>query len=479
MHLKIVLFNQHWFHLCAAAEAVVNQKNLIESLELIFVRKGLKTWPLDAHFPSQFKSVKKFSPEYKLFLYLQDCLRDQKVPVTFTAAKIRKTKKVDLSSLVFEDFSKLRKFKAGDHPVGMAIASYLISRTKSSSPKPSKYKKLIPRLFSTYFQIQDYLLTKIEPNNTDEVWLCNGRQLHERSVVEFCKSTNIPFKFFEIGGDGNSLERWILHEHSPHDRVEFQREIEALWNANYKTDMGSLETWFENKLDPKSNPFTSKQVKNLDSGIVDKFVVFYTSSDDEVAAISEDWDSPWGSQIDAARMLIDAFQDIEEIKLIIRVHPNILNKNQTDQMLWRNLNSNKNVLIIAPESRVDSYSLMNSSQGVLTYGSTMGVEAAYWGKPLGLLSRARYDELVENSYLDSIEKVRTWVDSASNQILPKPKKLGALKWANYFLYAGEPWQETRVEDRGRRKIGYLGLHKMRPNNVVVFMSRCLNRLHSG
>jgi hypothetical protein len=212
---------------------------------------------------------------------------------------------------------------------------------------------------------------------------------------------------------------------------------------------------------------------------VDKYVVFYTSSDDEVAAISEDWDSPWGSQIDAARMLIDAFQDIEEIKLIIRVHPNILTKNRTDQMLWRNLNSNKNVLIIAPESRVDSYSLMNSSQGVLTYGSTMGVEAAYWGKPLGLLSRARYDELVENSYLDSIEKVRTWVDSASNQLLPKPKKLGALKWANYFLYAGESWQETRVEDRGRRKIGYLGVHKMRPSNVVVFMSRCLNRLHSG
>jgi hypothetical protein len=178
-------------------------------------------------------------------------------------------------------------------------------------------------------------------------------------------------------------------------------------------------------------------------------------------------------------MLIDAFQDIEEIKLIIRVHPNILTKNRTDQMLWRNLNSNKNVLIIAPESRVDSYSLMNSSQGVLTYGSTMGVEAAYWGKPLGLLSRARYDELVENSYLDSIEKVRTWVDSASNQLLPKPKKLGALKWANYFLYAGESWQETRVEDRGRRKIGYLGVHKMRPSNVVVFMSRCLNRLHSG
>ncbi len=473
-----MLFNQHWFHLCAAAEAVIHQKDTIKSLELVFVRKGLETWPLDAHFPSQFECFKKFSPEYKLFLYLQKILSEQQTNVSFSYAEINKSIEVDLHGIEFQNFQDLRKFRVDHQPVGMAVASYLISRTRSSTPKPSKYKKIIPRLFSTYFQIQAYLYNKITFYNTDEIWLCNGRQLHERSVVEFCKSMNIPYKFFEIGGEGNSLERWILHEHSPHDRVEFQREIDALWSASPKTDFGSLDEWFEKKLNPELNPFTSKQVKNLDIEIDDKYVVFYTSSDDEVAAISEDWDSPWGSQIEAARMLVDTFQDIEEIKLIIRVHPNILTKNRADQLLWQNLRLNRNVVVIAPDSKIDSYTLMNRSQGVLTYGSTMGVEAAYWGKPLGLLSRARYDELVENSYLDSIEKVRKWVESAGNQLLPKPKKLGPLKWANYFLSAGESWRETRVEERGRRNVGYLGLHKMRPNNVVVFLSRCLNHLHS-
>lgn len=474
MHLKIILFNQHWFHLCAAAEAVIEQQDKIKSLELIFVRDGLEIWPLDVHFPSQFHVLKRYSPEYKLFLFLRDNLRKRNIQVSFYSAKIGQSAKDKKNCPQFKNLVELRKFQLDEHPVGMAMASYLISRSKSSIPNPIKYEKLMPKLFSTYFQIQDYLNTKITASNTDEVWLCNGRQLHERSVVEFCKTRDISFKFFEIGGDGSLLARWILHTHSPHDRVEFQKEIEAQWRMAHPSNYGSLDRWFEAKLNPNSNPFTRRQVKNLDLEIVGKYVVFYTSSDDEVAAISEDWDSPWGTQIEAAKMLIETFNHMSEIKLIIRVHPNILTKNQSDQMMWRNLELNKNVILVNPESEVDSYMLMKNSEGVLTYGSTMGVEAAYWGKSLGLLSHARYDEIVENSYLDTIDELVKWLDAAAKQTLAKPRKLGPLMWANYFISAGKPWQTTRIVERRHRKIGYLGSHKMRPNSYVVFLSRCLN-----
>jgi hypothetical protein len=478
MKIKIILFNQHWFHLCAVAEAVLYNKDHIESVELIFIRKGLMVWPLDAHFPSQFQSFSRLSPEYKLYEFLRDHLSDTSIEVKFTEPKISPTDKILDKDHKFNEFSQLRKLRYLSQPVGMAISSYLISKTRSSTPLLKKYQRLISDLYATYFQIQSYLSSVVSESNTDEVWLCNGRQLHERSVVEFCKSQQIRIKFFEIGGDGNALSRWILHDHSPHDRVKFQQEIETHWLNRRGNEFEELYKWFDEKLDPKLNPFTTNQIRNLDLGLTEKYLVFYTSSDDEVAAISEDWDSPWGNQVDAAKMLIDFFKKEEEIKLVIRVHPNILNKSKSDQLNWKGLVCNENVIIIPPESRIDSYSLLMHSEGVFTYGSTMGVEAVYRGLPLALLSRARYDVILENQYIDDKEKLSSWVSKTKSQSLPKPSRLGALMWANYFLTAGHPWKTVKVKTRGKRKVGYLGERKMRPNSVVILSSRLLNSLHS-
>jgi hypothetical protein len=481
MKLRVILFNQHWFHLCAAAEAIVSESKRFEEVEVIFARKGLKLWPLDLHYVNFIRWLGRYSPEFKLYRYLDETLPHNDVKVTFSNLKIQRktsaTWKSDSSELPM-NFSELRKFRIKGHPVGMAISSYLITRTRSSYPMTKKYFNLIKKGYFTYFQIQDALVAKNLSNKTDEVWLCNGRQLHERSVVEFCKTNNITYSFFEIGGDGNQLARWILHASSPHDRVDFQNEIKEHYFNKQQDDGAETDNWFLRNRSHKSNQFIDNQVTGKSLGQLDPFVVFFTSSDDEVAAISEDWDSPWGSQIEAAQSLIDSFKTRSGDKLIIRVHPNLLNKNKYDQKLWTELQVNPNVTIVSASSDVDSYALLDESRGVLTFGSTIGVEAVFSGKPLGLLSHARYDEIVENTYLPTSNQLVKWLDDAFQGSLVKPSTTGAKMWAYYSLTGGHQWYVTQIKQFRRRKIGILNGNRMRPNSVLVAAARTAGRLRS-
>jgi hypothetical protein len=109
--------------------------------------------------------------------------------------------------------------------IGLAVSSFLISLTKDSNPNLNYYRKLINNLGLTYFQIFQYLDSLNLHGSKDEIWICNGRPFHERTVVEYAHKNSISVKYYEIGGEGANQERWILHENSPHNRIAHQDSI--------------------------------------------------------------------------------------------------------------------------------------------------------------------------------------------------------------------------------------------------------------
>jgi capsule polysaccharide modification protein KpsS len=56
-------------------------------------------------------------------------------------------------------------------------------------------------------------------------------------------------------------------------------------------------------------------------------------------------------------------------------------------------NKYKNVTVIEAGSDVDSYTLCEMADKVITFNSTMGVESVYWGTPVILIGRAYYEGL--------------------------------------------------------------------------------------
>lgn len=98
---------------------------------------------------------------------------------------------------------------------------------------------------------------------------------------------------------------------------------------------------------------------------------------------------------------IEWFNHHPEYQLIIRVHPSenvvpsIAPGSRTmfmKELQEKNLTLSKNIFIIKPEEKVDSYDLMHLADSAAVYMSTTGLEYACLGKPLILLGPAHYSK---------------------------------------------------------------------------------------
>ena len=87
--------------------------------------------------------------------------------------------------------------------------------------------------------------------------------------------------------------------------------------------------------------------------------------------------------------------------LILRNHPHLQKKSKLDRNKWDHpsfIPSSSNVTIIKSSSTVDTYELIDASDLVVVHGSTVGIEAVFWGKPVIVVSDSFYDLIDASIY---------------------------------------------------------------------------------
>jgi hypothetical protein len=467
--LHVFTFNQHWFHLGSAAENIIDKQSEFKNINLYLFQQHLRLLPIDLHFRFPFSHRFKNTPENILARFLENRIGSK---FSFSSINLlsQNSRKFPTPATV----SQLKSIKIDEMEIGMAIASHIISLTKDSEPKLFRFKMLIQSCFEFYLEAKFWFESQNYSPGIDEIWVCNGRTFHERVIAELAKKSFLEVKYYEIGGEGQVPNRWILHNNSPHSRKLLQNEMAHHYELN-RIETYEIDKWFRSHENPKINRFASNNpVRQSDSSMkISPYIVFFSSSDDEVAAISAEWDSPWGTQIKAVEELIDYFSSQERFRLVIRVHPNQGNKSRNDRKNWNRLRQKKNVQIFRYSDRINSYELMNNSVAVLTHGSTMGIEAAYRRKPQAYLAPSRYDLLIPAPLLQSIELVDKWVSDLTVNSKEKSEipYLGALKWANFMLTAGSTWNFVRVVNHRGRIQGELLGKRLRPNSLIVAVSK--------
>jgi hypothetical protein len=239
-----------------------------------------------------------------------------------------------------------------------------------------------------------------------------------------------------------------------------------------------IKSWYESQKPGGVNTFSYNFANNEGLVNLENLFVYFSSSDDEVSAVSMDWDSWWGNQLRAVNFLIRYFEQRPKLNLIIRVHPNQNNKSKSDKARWNLLQSNSpNVRIYGYNSTINSYQLINESCGVLTFGSTIGTEVAYARKTGALMSKARWDLIIPHKYIKNEVDLDRWISKVlnSNSVIKsgvQKSYLGSLKWGHYMRTAGYPWQivERKKDFRGMH-IGYLNGWPLKPNLLFIGASR--------
>ena len=158
-------------------------------------------------------------------------------------------------------------------------------------------------------------------------------------------------------------------------------------------------------------------------------IAIYLSSEWEFIALPG-WENKLGeNQFQIVSEICNHSNLDSSIVFWIRCHPsqikNVSNETERIQSL-----SSGSVHILEPSSPVDSYALMEASEKTLTFGSTMGIEATYWGKPSILCGRSDYENLDVCFLPQNLDEI---IQLINGDLEPKPKENSL----SYGLYRQE------------------------------------------
>ncbi len=356
----------------------------------------------------------------------------------------------------FYTIEQLRMFQIDGIDVGASVLSSLISEVKNHKLSPLEYEKEISiRLKTAYYVYQAFqkVLDSFQP---ELVYLFNGRLAESRVVLRLCQQRKIPVYTIERAGE---FGKYNLFENTlPHDLDYNKTQMECLWaeaDPQARTQKGSQ--WFEDRRrgkDQGKRSFIKDQQRNslpAEFNPECRNIVIYNSSEYEYATI-KGWKIPfYEDQNDAILKILNTLNKEhadENIHLWVRVHPNLKRGNNIQIQELREMAELElpNLHIIPPESPLDSYALMDACEKVVSFSSTMGVEAGYWQTPSILIGHAFYEDLGCCYRPQSHEEVIQLI--LEKNLAPKPRE-GSLKYGHYMISNGYPFkrfQQTGFHD---------------------------------
>lgn len=300
-------------------------------------------------------------------------------------------------SLEFEDIDDLKAFTYNGMDIGYGAASSLISVLNDPRPDTKKHRDqilcIIKSSLATYFSFAKHL-SLVKP---DIVYLFNGRFALLRVIVRLCQRNGTEIRIHERGSSKSKYS--IVCNKLPHDLDGLEQRIISQWHAfpnpSERTSQATL--FYEQRRWGVDQAVPSFSKGMLDLSLPETWnphkrnIVIFNSSEDEFAGIGPEFHHrPFADQLEALRFISEWVADKHDIDIYLRMHPRlqkIANSSVTD--LYQ-LNS-PNFYVIRPESPSSTYTLIDHCDAVLTFGSTTGIEATFWGKPSILIGTAMYE----------------------------------------------------------------------------------------
>ena len=256
---------------------------------------------------------------------------------------------------------------------------------------------------SSYRSIRNYLAD----NSQALVVLANGRTPNSWAAHLAARESGQPFAIYEWipANKGMRLEynRLVHSVEGFEERGMFFADICRVDDAarrfaedffiqnRYNRSAGRSFTNVTSAL----NVFLADQITGkmpADFSSKKRNIAVFSSSEWEFAGLPG-WENSLGaSQADILEKLLNENMVSDEFHFWLRIHPALVGSRSQELKRLLGL-SHSQLSVIGPSDGIDSYSIMDACEKVVTFGSTVGIEAAYWGKPSILCGRTRYESL--------------------------------------------------------------------------------------
>jgi len=359
-----------------------------------------------------------------------------------------------LSNSCFATIEELSNISVEGADIGLASFGSVVSYLREPEPDLHQHRSLfvahMKTAATTYFSIRNHL----EKERPRTFVLFNGRFAELRGALRAAQELAVHTLVHERAG---VLDRYSLTSNtSPHDIGEMISAIDSTYSESplNASEKGKIAAeWFMERRSNKAQSWYSftanQQVGLLPDLAIDRLnLVIFNSSEEEMVSIA-DWKNPFYiDQNEAIGLLAEELASDRRFKLFLRVHPHLrgISNSQTEG-IKRLAEQFPDLTVIPADSSVSTYSLLEKCDLVLTFGSTVGVEAAYVAKPSFLMGRAIYENLgccvrpaSHSELLDMLRRIA----AGDRSMLPEPTvvKRAVERYGFFFKCWGNIYQHV-------------------------------------
>lgn len=349
----------------------------------------------------------------------------------------------------FKNVTELKEYRYKGVKVGVGVASWIISLLREHCFDTARYQKRINFETTKMMQVVDTIEKLSKELTPSLVYTFNGRMSEYAAVVEWCRVNKQPFKVYEF--TSRKDEYHIINNTIPHDVDYEAADIEKYWaredvSTGEKIRIGG--SFYENTragISMLEESFiTAQKAGELPDFAPDKEIItFFNSSIDEYAAVPgwEEYVYLFEDETEAIFQICDHFKNDTTKQFVIRIHPNLKYLNNTQTRNLKKLYTLTNLIIVEATSKVSSYTLLDKSDKVITFGSTLGIEATYFGKPSILLGLCFFKYLDAAYTPKDRAELYTLIDN--RELAAKPQE-NAIKYGYWWVTFGEQYQHRDI-----------------------------------
>jgi hypothetical protein len=310
---------------------------------------------------------------------------------------------MDASALLFSSLEQLLEFKVDNFEVGEAVYSSLVSEWWTNSidvdfESPVVQADIRDACASCLFAYAE-VKQLLKQEHFDAAVVFNGRIATMRAFLRACETAGVPYWVHERGANVSRFLR--THNAMPHERKSIATSIrDSCSEAPYEDRAAIAKAFYTDRrhgIIHNWRSFTDGQTPDLlplelAAGI--PVISLFLTTQTEMVGLGDEWRTGlYASQDDGVEQIASAVaQGSQDFVVVIRAHPNQRNLRELAR-IRAFCESHEGSILVEPDSPIDSYALAARSDRVVTFGSTIGVEASYWGKPVISAAPSAYSGL--------------------------------------------------------------------------------------
>lgn len=292
-------------------------------------------------------------------------------------------------------------------------------------------KHSFSKLHLAYHVMLDSLRAIVRLGNYNEVWTFNERGINCGAAIECAKLEGLPYGAFELCGRDYKVT--VAYNSSVFTTQYWSIAYRKLISSISRKQVMQGKEFFEAKLrgewtndkvyqTPKSGPANLGHLGKIDA------LLLY-SSEDEFAALGESWKRFFSSQDEVS---IFVKKNFPEWNVVVRFHPNqggIPARMLKDKI---SLLEQNGIHVFAPKSDISSYDLLSTAGIIVTFGSTIAIEALYQGKKVVQVDKYLYSDLHILSQANSYPELLGFLNNPSRITKKRFRAIGlGYCWLNY------------------------------------------------